>query len=240
MRNIAVTMLETLPEGRGSMEDRSILLVDDEPAYHLIISALLKDVGISVQGVPDAASAFQAIRAHRYSLILLDIQMAGIDGFRGVGHIRSTSDWTRHVPIVAFTASNPADDESAFIQRGFDGLLAKPFCAADLIHLLRCRLQDETIGRMVATDRMALSDIVGSKTADVMLKRFHSNLAAAVRAIDAGADARGYGHRLGGLAGTLGMSALSAAWLSLQYGNFGAWPTVRALSVELIERQQAA
>jgi two-component system OmpR family response regulator len=167
-------MLETLPKGRGSMEERSILLVDDEPAYHLIISALLKDVGISVQGVPDAASAFQAIRGHRFSLILLDIQMAGIDGFRGVGHIRSASDWTRNVPIVAFTASNPADDESAFVQRGFDGLLAKPFCAADLVHLLRCRLQDESIGRTMAKDPMALSDIVGSKTADVMLKRFHA------------------------------------------------------------------
>lgn len=222
------------------MEHRSILLVDDEPAYHMITSAILDGTGISVHGVPDAASAFQAIRAARYSLILMDIHMAGFDGFRSVGHIRSAADWTRDVPIVAFTASTPADDESSFVQRGFDGLLAKPFRAADLMDLIRCRLKDDMIGRTGSTDHMALADIVGKEAAEVMSKRFRLNLAAAVRAIDSGADARGYGHRIGGLAATLGMPAIGAAWLSLQYGNFAAWPTARALSVELIEQQQAA
>jgi len=111
------------------MSNNMILLVDDEPAYHAIVEALLAKAGIPFHGVRDAPAAFQAVREHHYDLILMDIRMAGISGFRGAAHIRSASEWTRNVPIIAFTALDPPDGVSHFIARGFSGWLKKPFDA---------------------------------------------------------------------------------------------------------------
>jgi hypothetical protein len=72
-----------------------------------------------------------------------------------------------------------------------------------------------------------------------MIYRFHAGLAEGVKEIDAGGDVRAIGHRLGGLAGTLGFPALSAAWLALEDGR-SVWPTVRTLALEAIAQHHAA
>ena len=113
------------------MERQQILLVDDEPTYHDIVRAILSRSGIDFHGVRDAPAAFQALRGNIFSLILMDIQMSGINGFRGMSHIRTTADWTKTVPIIAFTAQRPPEGERHFIERGFDGWLPKPFTAAE-------------------------------------------------------------------------------------------------------------
>jgi len=111
------------------MIETPILVVDDEPAFGEIVQALAVSAGIEVHTAPDAPAAFQAVREHHYDLILMDIRMAGISGFRGAAHIRSASEWTRNVPIIAFTALDPPDGVSHFIARGFSGWLKKPFDA---------------------------------------------------------------------------------------------------------------
>jgi len=220
------------------MENYGILLVDDEPAYHAIVSALLLPHYGTIDCAADRRAALQAVRRKSYDLILLDIEMAEGDGYRTVTEIRAAREWARVVPIVAFTTLHPPAGDRHFIEEGFDGWLPKPFSAAQLIGLLRRWLGTDQIG---AIDRpgVKLAEILGEDASAAMTERLFASFAEAIAAIDGGAAPRGYGHRLGGLAGTLGFAVLSAAWLGLQYGDSASWPTVRALTTEAIDQYRA-
>lgn len=222
----------------NAMENYGILLVDDEPAYHAIVSALLVPRGGAVDGAGDAASALEAIRSRRYDLILVDINMAEADGYDAVAAIRAAGDWTRAVPILAFTAEQITGGERHYLDAGFDGWLPKPFQAAELIMTLQRWLGVDRVGTIAEQPEAKLAALIGAGPAAVMIERFHAGLAEAVEEIDAGSDARSPAHRIGGLAGTLGFPVLSAAWLSLQHGDASAWPTVRTLTLEAIARHR--
>ena len=217
------------------MENSGILLVDDEPAYHAIVAALLSGTG-AIDFAENGADAVAAVRRRSYDLILVDIEMPGRDGYQVAADIRAAVEWAQYVPIVAFTTLRPTGGEGHFVDRGFDDWLAKPFAATDLFALVRrWRGGDQPA---IGTDerRSQLADLLGQEQADAMVDRMLVSLAEAVEAIDAGDDERVLGHRLGGLAGTLGFPALSAAWLALEDGGRAMWPTARAITQEAIER----
>ncbi len=217
-----------------------ILLVDDEPAYHAIVSALLVSRGGAVDGVSSTAEALDAVRGQPYDLILVDIHLTGDDGYDLVGDIRAAAEWARVTPILAFTTEHLAGGERHYIDAGFDGWLPKPFQAAELITTLGRWLGAGRIGSVGELPSDKLSALLGAEIAAGMIDRFHASLAEAVADIDAGGDSKGPGHKMGGLAGMLGFAALGAAWLSLEDGDASAWPTVRALTMEAIERHDAA
>jgi len=214
------------------MIETPILVVDDEPAFGEIVQALAVGAGIKVHTAPDAPAAFQTVREQRFSLILMDIEMAGITGLRGVARIRQTADWTRRVPIIAFSAHHPPGGERFFLERDFDGWLPKPFTAADLFR---------TIGRFLPIEAPGEGDtqlaaFMNEAQVDDLIERLRSSLEKAIAEIDAGADPRPYGHNLGGLSGMIGFKALSSAWLALMEGGKKVWPTVRKLTVEWLAR----
>lgn len=217
------------------MEHSGILLVDDVSAYRAIVAALLVRIG-GVDFVGNGAEAVAAVRERSYDLILVDIEMPGRDGYQVAADIRATAEWARLVPIVAFTTLRPAGGERHFIERGFDGWLAKPFTAADLFALVRrWRGGDEPL---TGGDerRSQLADLLDQEEADTMVDRMLASFADAIDAIDAGDDEKALGHRLGGLAGTLGFPVLSATWLAMEDGGRTMWPTVRAITCEAIGR----
>lgn len=218
------------------MEKYGILLVDDEPAYLGIVSALLERRGGVVEHASDRAAALAAAQSKSYDLILVDINMAGDDGYRVVSELRQAVEWARLAPILAFTAQHLTGGERHYIDAGFDGWLPKPFQAAELIVTLRHWLGADRIGPIDDRSDDRLAALLGEDGARAMIDRFHASLADAVTEVDAGGDRGAVGHRLGGLAGTLGFPVLSAAWLSLEEGEGAAWPTVRALTQEAIAR----
>jgi two-component system OmpR family response regulator len=214
-------------------ENYGILLVDDEPAYHAMVSALLRHLPAAVDHAADRNDALRKAAARRYDLVLMDIQLGEDDGRAAAASIRAAADWARDRPILAFTSVHPPEGERHFIEHGLDGWIAKPFEARALIATI-CRhlgVDPAEIGTPPAGGQLAA--LLGEEGAASMIERLHANLAEAVAEIDGGADARPIGHRMGGLAGTLGFPALSAAWLSLQ-DDRAAWPTVRALTLEAI------
>ena len=217
------------------MENYGILLADDEPVYHAIVSAALLTRGGRVDGVDSVAAALGAVRSRRYDLIVIDIDLAADDDYEVLGAIRGAAGWVREVPILAFTA-HLAGGERHYVDAGFDGQLPKPFDEDVLIVALSRWIGDERITAPDDQPGDRLAALLGSEAAARMIDRFHANVADAVAEVDAGGDRRAIGHRLGGLAGTLGFAVLSAAWLGLEQGKGQAWPTVRALSVEAIAR----
>ena len=215
------------------MEKYGILLIDDEAAYEAILAALLGKHGLAIARVGDAPAALAAVVAQRFALILLDVQLGADDGRQLVGALRRVGPWMAECPIIAFTTMRPAAGERYFVELGFDGWLPKPFKAADLTMLFRAWpgiYPDEAPGDAAGHPLIRL---LGEEGAAEMIDRLHAYLREAMKAIDDGADPRPIGHRIGGLAGTLGFPILSAAWLSLQ-DNSAAWPTVRTLTVETL------
>ncbi|KQX25074.1 MULTISPECIES: response regulator [unclassified Sphingomonas] len=211
-----------------------ILVVDDEPAFGGIVRALIAGTGYAVDAAPDAPAAFHAVRLREYSLILMDIEMAGITGLRGAARIRQTADWTRRVPIIAFTSHRPPRGERFFLERDFDGWLPKPFTVTDLFGVLKRWLSVEGADAALAAEP-GLGQIMGREQLDAMIARLRHGFAQAIAAIDAGADPAPYGHRLGGLSGTLGLTVLSTAWLALEEHS-KVWDTVRGLTLEWLDK----
>ena len=219
------------------MENYGILLVDDESAYHMIVKALLASFDGPITCVTDASGALQAASARRYDLILMDIHLGTADGLLVAAELRAASDWAACCPIIAFTTMHPERGEQYFREEGLDGWLAKPLSGPALVALVRHWLGGHRLGVVADGAVERLSALLGEAPAASVIDRFHSSMAEAVAAIDSGSDPRPLGHSIGGLSGTLGFSVLSAAWLSLQDGD-AAWPTVRALTMEAIARQE--
>ena len=215
------------------MENYGILLVDDEPVYHGIVSALASPRGVAVHGVGDGEAALAAIRSRPFDMVLMDIEMRGIDGFAATAAIRSDVQHGAVVPIIAFTTLSPADGERHFLDRGFDGWLAKPFGASAFHATLDGWLGGAAIVDSAGSPEQRLGRLLGDDAARDLLGRFRAGLSDAIAEIEAGADARPLGHRIGGLAGTLGFATLSAAWLAMEQ-DAGAWPMVRTLTEEAL------
>lgn len=219
-------------------ENYGILLVDDEPAYHAIVPALLRSLSIAVDSAASREAALRMASARPYALILMDIQLGGDDGVETAATIRQSLDWARDCPIIAFTSVCPVGGEQYFRERGFDGWISKPFEGQRLIAAVRHALDDGRDISDIVPEGGKLAALLGEEGAASMIDRLHANLAESLAEIDGGADARPIAHRMGGLAGTLGFPTLSAAWLSLQ-DDRAVWPTVRALTMEAIAIRSA-
>ena len=123
-----------LPVPRDGLLTRAgsrILLVDDNHLNREILHGLLEDSGIQIEDAEDGASGVRMYRADpdRYDLILMDIQMPGMDGYAATALIR---DLDPDVPIVALTADALVSDVEQSLAAGMNAHLNKPIDVAAL------------------------------------------------------------------------------------------------------------
>lgn len=102
-----------------------ILLAEDEPVTREISLGLLQDVGLTVDAVSDGDQAVDLARRNAYALILMDIQMPGLNGIVATRLIRAMPGHER-TPILALTANAFAEDRRACLQAGMNDHIAKP------------------------------------------------------------------------------------------------------------------
>ena len=81
----------------------NVLVVDDVPANLQVVSEFLKDAGYGVATAIDGERACKRLQHYRPDLILLDIQMPGIDGFETCRRLKANPE-TRHIPVIFLTA----------------------------------------------------------------------------------------------------------------------------------------
>jgi PAS domain S-box-containing protein len=110
-----------------------VLLVEDNPTNRLVISKLLQALGVTVDCAEDGEQGVQAAARGRYDLVLMDIQMPGIDGMEATRRIRAMDGPNASIPVVAITANVLADQKSNYAAAGMDGVVSKPVSAAALI-----------------------------------------------------------------------------------------------------------
>jgi CheY-like chemotaxis protein len=119
--------MNSTPHADDRREPARILLVDDRPDNLLALEAILASLGQTLVRASSGEDALKALLADDYAVILLDVQMPGMDGFETAAHIKRR-ERTRDIPIIFLTAIN-REPQHAF--RGYStgavDYLAKPF-----------------------------------------------------------------------------------------------------------------
>jgi two-component system cell cycle response regulator DivK len=113
-----------------------ILIVDDNAMNVDLVSFLLTADAMQVESAADAAQASARIAAQHPDLILMDIQMPGVDGLELTRRLKADPA-TRHIPIVALTAYAMKGDEERMLAAGCDGYIAKPVEVASFTRQVR-------------------------------------------------------------------------------------------------------
>src|ERR1700720_1866180 len=102
-----------------------VLVVEDPPANMKLAVFLLQSAGHTVLTAADAEAGLTLARDEQPSLILMDIQLPGIDGLEATALLKG-DDTTRAIPVIALTALAMKGDEERIRAAGCDGYIAKP------------------------------------------------------------------------------------------------------------------
>ncbi len=123
--------LEAAPEGNGRGEGTCVLLVEDEDQLRGVMKDLLEREGYRVAEARDGAQALDQVDRFAPDIMLLDLNLPGLDGFGVLRQLRSRPA-TRHLPVVVLTAKGDEDNEVRVFEAGADDFIAKPFRARAL------------------------------------------------------------------------------------------------------------
>ncbi len=132
----AAAQLRTIAKRASPQRHFNVLLADDTPVNTVIVCAMLEKAGHKVKAVNSGAAALTEIETGGpFDILLLDMEMPGLNGPETAERIRETESRTagrRRLPILALTANTRPEAVEACIAAGMDGHLAKPFDRQDL------------------------------------------------------------------------------------------------------------
>lgn len=121
------------------MSSPKVMIVDDNPYNVELASFVLSSDGVEVAVAVNAADALAQIPVFRPDLILMDVQMPGMDGLELTRRLKADAA-TGHVRIVAFTAYAMKGDEAKMLAAGCDAYLTKPIEVATFARQVRACL----------------------------------------------------------------------------------------------------
>jgi len=155
--------------GAAELGRLNVLLVEDNPINRRFAQHVLNKTGYEVVAADNGVAALAALEHARFDLVLMDVQMPGMDGLETTAKIRERENITgEHVPVIALTAHAMAGDRERCLRAGMDGYLVKPIQPATLREAVeqlhsKERRNPAPAGKVVL-DRAALMDRVESDT----------------------------------------------------------------------------
>jgi CheY-like chemotaxis protein len=121
-----------------------VLLVEDNAVNQLVASAMLKQLGYSVDIAGSGQECMRLLAMQSYAVVLMDCQMPGMDGFDTTRLIRALPQaHARGVAVIALTAGARQEDRQQCIDAGMDDFLSKPFRRAELEDMLKRWIRPE-------------------------------------------------------------------------------------------------
>jgi len=119
------------------MNNRTILVVDDEPQIRRVLRATLSSNGYEVLEAKDGPEAIDMVIRERPDLILLDVNMPGMSGLEACSKIRLSYQG----PIIMVTVRNTERDKVVALDAGADDYVVKPFAIGELLARIRAALR---------------------------------------------------------------------------------------------------
>jgi two-component system, cell cycle response regulator DivK len=111
---------------------KRILVVEDQPDNRRILRDLLSNAGYELIEAESGEEALTAVEVQRPDLILMDIQLAVMDGYEATRRIRSNPE-LKSIPIIAVTSYALAGDEAKALAVGCNAYVTKPFSPRALL-----------------------------------------------------------------------------------------------------------
>jgi len=105
---------------------KKILLVEDNPISQSVEMRLLEDSGYSVVAVTNGEDAIEAVKTDEFSLVLMDVEMPGMDGIKATEMIRELDSPVNQIPIIAVTAHSSMKDREKCLSSGMNDYISKP------------------------------------------------------------------------------------------------------------------
>jgi two-component system cell cycle response regulator DivK len=113
-----------------------ILVVEDQEDNRRILRDLLASVGYEMIEAVTGEEGIALAEAQRPDLILMDIQLPGVDGYEATRRIKA-NDALRHIPIIAVTSYALSGDDTKALEAGCDAYIAKPYSPRELLAKIR-------------------------------------------------------------------------------------------------------
>ena len=121
-----------------------VLIIEDNRANMTLATFLLQSAGHTVLSATDAEAGLTLARGEQPNLILMDIQLPGMDGLQATALLKG-DDLTRAIPVIALTALAMKGDEQRIREAGCDGYIAKPLAYRDFLATIATHLATATL-----------------------------------------------------------------------------------------------
>ncbi len=196
-----------------------VLLVVDHPTDAAIAQMMLERLGYRVTWVRNFHEAMEALARERSDVVLLDVQLPGVDGFEATRRIRERWPAGSGPRIVALTARALKGDREACLAAGMDDYISKPIS----IHVLGAKLSSENWALVEAPVIKRFADVIGPSSIVQLIDTFVTNWPTMVDAVRGALDQkdaltlRKAAHSLKAAADTLGIRVVSGYSLKLEH-----------------------
>jgi two-component system cell cycle response regulator DivK len=121
------------------VEPGVVLVVEDNEKNMKLVRDVLQASGFETLEATTAEAGIELAATHRPSLVLMDVQLPGIDGIEALVRLRA-DERTSAIPVLALTAQAMRGDRERFAEAGFDGYLAKPVDVLELIGVVKAHV----------------------------------------------------------------------------------------------------
>jgi diguanylate cyclase (GGDEF)-like protein len=158
---------------------QQILLIDDSESIHPLVTSLLADEPVRIHSAHDAATGLVLAASLRPDLILLDVEMPGMDGFEACRRLKADPA-TSSIPIIFLTARTASEEMVRGLELGANDYVAKPFKLSELLSRVRANLRTSHLIRLLE-EKALIDSLTGLGNRAMFDGRFAAEVARRMR-----------------------------------------------------------
>ena len=147
--------MPSISDAKSTAEKARILIVDDDSQIRRLLRITLAGQGFEVDEASSGREALDRIRTAKYDLVILDINMPGMDGVETCREIRAISN----VSVIMVTVCIAERDKTEALEAGADDYVTKPFSTPELLARIRASLRRRTFPLKFVRRRLQLGDV---------------------------------------------------------------------------------
>lgn len=149
--------IDILDKKRGSAVDRSILIIEDEPAIVTLIKFNLEKEGYKTDVAYDGEEGIEKLGENTYDLVVLDLMLPKVNGIDVCKRVRQEENFT---PILMLTAKDNEYDKVHGLEMGADDYLTKPFSPKELVARIQAILRRTERHQVYEDETLKVGDLV--------------------------------------------------------------------------------